>query len=310
MHCLYVFNGEMSSAESRKINSFTLRKIAMGLESPRQVMVLNSIDAISHLLFPFKLKTLISIVCTKGELSVSLDLVEHTLTPSTIMAVRPGHMLNGYRASEDFEGFLIMAPLSSLNHSLPSFSRLLSCFLYFRDHPVIDITSAELDVQQHLFAALLSKQKETKSPYYDNVLDSLYQSILYETLSLYTSHMKRNVSIDSKLRRKEELFYRFLLLVEAQYQKERSVIYYAEKLNITPKHLSAVAKETSGHTAGEWIDSYVILEAKMLLHNSELSIQEISSRLNFANQSFFGKYFKHHLGMSPRAYRRTAIPEI
>ena len=299
----------MIDSNVKSVNSFTSRKIAMGLEGPRQVMVLNSIEAISHLTFPFKLKTLISIVCIKGELIVSVDLVEHKLTPSTLMVVRPGHTLTGYRASEDFRGYLIMAPLHTINHSLPSFSRLLSCFLYFRDRPVINISPSELEIQQHLLAAVIQKQKEAKTPFFDNVLDSMYQSILYETLSLYTSHMDRSQSnvIDSKLRRREDVFYRFLLLVEANFQIERSVNYYAEKLNITPKHLSAVAKETSGHTAGEWIDSYVVLEAKMLLNNSELSIQEISSRLNFANQSFFGKYFKHHTGMSPRSYRRLMI---
>ena len=299
----------MIDSNVKSVNSFTSRKIALGLEGPRQVMVLNSIEAISHLTFPFKLKTLISIVCIKGELMVSVDLVEHKLTPSTLMVVRPGHTLTGYRASEDFRGYLIMAPLHTINHSLPSFSRLMSCFLYFRDRPVINISPSELEIQQHLLAAVIQKQKEAKTPFFDNVLDSMYQSILYETLSLYTSHMDRSQSnvIDSKLRRREDVFYRFLLLVEANFQIERSVNYYAEKLNITPKHLSAVAKETSGHTAGEWIDSYVVLEAKMLLNNSELSIQEISSRLNFANQSFFGKYFKHHTGMSPRSYRRLMI---
>lgn len=70
-------------------NTFTIRKIAMGLESPRQVMVLNSIDAIAHLNFPLKLKTLISIVCIGGELTITVDLVEHTLTSSSIMVVRP-----------------------------------------------------------------------------------------------------------------------------------------------------------------------------------------------------------------------------
>ena len=290
-------------------NTFTTRKIAMGLESPRQVMVLNSIEAIAHLSFPLKLKTLISIVCISGELKVSVDLVEHTLKASTIMVVRPGHTLTGYNASEDFKGYLVLAPLSTINHSLPSFSRLMSCFMYFRDKPIISITPDELAIQQHLHAAIISKQAQSHSPYKDNVLEALYQSVLYETLSIYTSHMDKDNSVDGRLRRKEDVFYRFLLLVEECFIKERSVNYYAEKLNITPKHLSAVAKETSGHTAGEWIDSYVILEAKMLLQNSEMSIQEISSRLNFANQSFFGKYFKHHTGVSPKAFRSSNLAD-
>lgn len=301
----------MIDSSHKTINSFTSRKIAFGLEGPRQVMVLNSINAISHLSFPFKLKTLISIVCIRGELKVLVDVTEYTLTSSSIMALRPGHMLNGYKASDDFSGFLVMAPLTSLNHSLPSYSRLLSCFIYFRENPVIRITDAELEIQQHLHAAITRKQTEPRTPYYDNVLDSLYQSVLYETLSVYTAYMEREQKgVDARLRRKEEVFYNFLLMVEENFKTERSVNFYAEKLSITPKHLSAVAKETSGHTAGEWIDSYVILEAKMLLNNSELSVQEISSKLNFANQSFFGKYFKHHTGMSPRAYRSSMINEL
>ena len=79
--------------------------------------------------------------------------------------------------------------------------------------------------------------------------------------------------------------------------------FYAEKLFVTPKHLSAVLKEISGKTAGEWIDHRVILEAKLLLRTTGMNIQEISVALNFSNQSFFGKYFKHLTGLSPREYR-------
>ena len=84
----------------------------------------------------------------------------------------------------------------------------------------------------------------------------------------------------------------------------RSVSFYSNKMFLTAKHLSTVVKEVSGKTASEWIDSLVILEAKALLKSSELSIQEIADELHFANQSFFGKYFKHHTGMAPKEYRR------
>ena len=73
---------------------------------------------------------------------------------------------------------------------------------------------------------------------------------------------------------------------------------------MTPKYLSLLVKNVSNRTAGEWIDNYVVLEAKALLSSSTLSIQEISDRLNFANQSFFGKYFKQHVGISPTEYRK------
>ena len=96
---------------------------------------------------------------------------------------------------------------------------------------------------------------------------------------------------------------KFIQILEDNFMTERSVTFYADKLFVTPKHLSAVLKEISEKTAGEWIDLRVILEAKLLLRSTGLNIQEISTKLNFANQSFFGKYFKHLTGMSPRDYR-------
>ena len=83
----------------------------------------------------------------------------------------------------------------------------------------------------------------------------------------------------------------------------RSVGFYAGQLNLTPKYLTTIIRKTSGRTAVQWIDDYVVLEAKNLLKYSTMSIQEISYYLNFPNQSFFGKYFKNHTGMTPTAYR-------
>lgn len=84
---------------------------------------------------------------------------------------------------------------------------------------------------------------------------------------------------------------------------ERSVTFYAEQLCITPKYFSSLVKKLSGKSAAQWIDNYVILEAKNLLKYSDMSIQEIAYRLNFSTQSFFGKYFKHQTGLSPTQYR-------
>ncbi|WP_288736647.1 helix-turn-helix domain-containing protein, partial [uncultured Parabacteroides sp.] len=96
----------------------------------------------------------------------------------------------------------------------------------------------------------------------------------------------------------------FMQTVLENYKQERSVAFYADKLCVTAKYLSLISKEVSGQPAGNWIDEYVILEAKTLLKSSQMSIQEIADSLNFANQSFFGKYFKHHTGISPKEYRK------
>lgn len=92
--------------------------------------------------------------------------------------------------------------------------------------------------------------------------------------------------------------------IQKHYKTERSVNFYANKLFLTAKYLSKVVQENSGKTATNWIDDYVILEAKALLNSSKLTIQQISDELNFPSQSFFGKYFKRKVGMSPKEYRK------
>ncbi|MDR1763503.1 MAG: helix-turn-helix domain-containing protein [Dysgonamonadaceae bacterium] len=101
----------------------------------------------------------------------------------------------------------------------------------------------------------------------------------------------------------DELVGEFLQLAERHFKSERQVGFYAEKLCLTPEYLSQIIKTATGKSANEWIDDYVILEAKALLKSSKLSIQQIADELHFADQSVFGKYFKRMEGVSPKEYR-------
>jgi AraC-like DNA-binding protein len=103
--------------------------------------------------------------------------------------------------------------------------------------------------------------------------------------------------------KKDKLFDSFYRLILQHYKDSREVGFYAGKLCLTPKYLSSVIKKTTGKSAFEWINDYVILEAKSLLRTTNMTVQQISEELNFPNQSFFGKYFKRIVGVSPKEYR-------
>jgi AraC-like DNA-binding protein len=94
-------------------------------------------------------------------------------------------------------------------------------------------------------------------------------------------------------------------LLVKEFWRHRSVGFYADRLNVTPKYFSEVIKKQTGKTAGEWIDDAVLLEAKVLLQDIDLGIAQISDRLNFCDQSVFGKFFKTHTGISPIEYRKA-----
>ncbi|MCS3310663.1 helix-turn-helix domain-containing protein [Bacteroides sp. BFG-637] len=92
--------------------------------------------------------------------------------------------------------------------------------------------------------------------------------------------------------------------MQKSYTKERSISYYADVLCITPKYLSQVIHNISGRFASDWIIDFVILEAKALLKSRKYTVQQVADMLNFANQSFFGKYFKNKVGCSPSEYQK------
>ena len=66
-----------------------------------------------------------------------------------------------------------------------------------------------------------------------------------------------------------------------------------------------MVKETTGKSAANWIDDFVLMEAKNLLRYSGKNVQQVAYALNFTNQSSFGKFFKHLTGQSPTEYQKS-----
>ena len=104
--------------------------------------------------------------------------------------------------------------------------------------------------------------------------------------------------------RAEVICNRFMELLYEHYREERNVTFYASKLCVTPKYLSAIVKEYSGKTPYKWIEETVMDEICRLLRQTGESVKTIAYDLNFSNVSFFGKFVKRHVGMSPVQYRR------
>ncbi len=279
----------------------SLTKVIVDIKT-RGLSIFNRFKDVPELKTGHRLQSMLLVVCVSGEISATVDLRRLTMTGSSILVLRPGHAITGV-TGRDFEGFIIVGGMGKLASVLPTFARMIPLAILSSDNPVISVTPGELEAQQMLFE-LLRRRVGADLPYNEEAIDSLVESIFYDTLGLYTLHFNRRTFTPT---RREELMLKFSELLEQYFRTERSVRFYATRLCVTPKHLSAVVKEASGMTAGDWIDSKVILEAKMMLRNSDRTVQEISIDLNFPNQSFFGKYFKHHTGYSPREWRGKMV---
>ena len=206
--------------------------------------------------------------------------------------------------SSDFKA-IFFAVSKNLLETLPKISNVLSLFFYLKDYPCFNLTPQEQETVKEYHAFIRKRLKNKEALYRKEVVMGLMQGFFFELCNIFTNHAPANATTMKNKSRKEYIFERFYESLVESYQSERSVKFYADQLCLTPKHLSGVVKEVSGKTVGEWIDELVILEAKALLNSSSMNIQEIADRLNFANQSFFGKYFKHYTGMSPKEYRKS-----
>ena len=107
------------------------------------------------------------------------------------------------------------------------------------------------------------------------------------------------------LSRAAELTSDFLSLAEKECVRQRSIAWYADRLNVTPKHLANVVKQSTGRTVGSCLNEYTLLRAKTMLTTTTLNIQQISDALSFQNQSHFGTWFKRGTGKSPKYYRKN-----
>ena len=145
----------------------------------------------------------------------------------------------------------------------------------------------------------------TEPVYVRSISRCLMAAVVYQLIQMGRNRAKTDEPVTPGMARRNNYVRDFIKLVHQHHKRERSVAFYASKLFISSKYLSSLVREASGRSAAEWIDEYVILEAKNQLRFSGKNIQQIAYDLNFTNQSAFGKYFKHLTGMSPTEFQRS-----
>lgn len=257
---------------------------------------MKNISPIDH---PMRIGAAVFGLCTKGSIRIGLNMEEFIVQEKQLMLSLPDQIIQYIKGSEDVEGFFLVLSNEFMSQIIAHIPNTLPAFFYIKEHPVTTLNAEEIDLINEYHHTLCKKIQVINHPYRKEIIQSMLLAIFFEIYGM----LKNHTPIEVKKSRKEVLFSQFIRLLTLHHRKERSVGFYADQLCITSKYLSLLVKDVSNQTAGEWIDKYVILEAKTLLSSTTLSIQEVADQLNFSNQSFFGKYFKHHVGMSPRQYR-------
>ena len=243
--------------------------------------------------------------CHRGSLKAELNGREFSVERGDIFISPPNSILDIKEVSDDFACTAMCVSNHGLLSILQSHISVWNRAMYVSK--VLVLKMNEVDMKFYAkFTELVRlcldttfSERTSWKPYRREIVETLLKSALLAVSNLLLEDMSAADLNSSTV----ELFDRFLENLQQEDIKHRPVEYFARQLCITPKYLTTLIKRISGQSVSEWIDNYVILEAKTLLKYSTMSIQEIAYYLNFPNQSFFGSYFKRNTGMSPSQYK-------
>lgn len=255
--------------------------------------------------FPCRIDAMIISICTEGESTVVSNLHEYHLTKGSMFICGPKNIVQVKSASNFRADVLVVAP-DLLRETHFNIKNMMPLFFEFSGHPCLPLPDTDIRVLHNLIAQIESEvHVPTESRFTVEVISGLISVCISKIGDILCRYMELHPNPENeKCNRIDEYFKQFMRLLGEYYKQERSVSFYAHKMCITPKYLTTLIKQLSGKSVSEWIDDFVILEAKTLLKYSHMSIQEIAYYLHFSNQSFFGSYFKRNTGLSPSQYKQ------
>lgn len=263
-------------------------------------------QSLSH---PCRLDGYMLIYCINGHIRLNVNLNEYDLKDGMAFFNIPGNLLRVNELvntqGEGLHYFCVAMSKSFVNELKIDMNKLFTEGMSLLEHPSVVMDPKEKETAGK-YMELLGNLLESDMLYKREAIYSVMSSVFYMLSGIWArqaSDLRENASVATN--RSRMIFDQFIKLVSQNYARHRNVGFYADKLCLTPKYLSKLIKDTSGRSAPEWIDSYVVLEAKNLLKYSNAAIKEIVYTLNFPNQSVFYKFFKARTGQTPSEYRNS-----
>ena len=245
------------------------------------------------------------LVVKQGSLRLHINEKDITISKNDLLFYSHYHYINNIEPSPDFSGTVMIINARLASELIHSNVDMMKNLFYVGENPILHLSDESIDQCLRYFELIRFKWSKNNSNaiYNREIIHSIARAALYEWASVVNSHIPANNDTRT-LRQGERLFKNFIYELTNDKVKSRSVTDYANRLCVTPKYLSAVCKQVTGNTASAFINFYMVKDIKQLLKYSDKSIKEIAQNLGFPNLSFFGKYVKAHLGMSPSAYRK------
>ena len=267
-----------------------------------EIYFADNISSIPGLMKQFKVNFIAYVMVTAGKLTLDLNGITHQLDKNTSLFVDRKMVIDNVKHTEEFR-CIICAMSTDMGFAFFNKS-LLQSIIHIMSNPVIKLEQNEVDLMMKYYELLLFKMDHQEMNFGRETVRDIIRCFAYDLLSNINKHLDGD-NDGEMLRQGDRIYRRFMLLLAENTNVNRSVKSYADELCVSPKYLTSVCRRHSDYTASELIATSVVSRIKQLLLYSDLSIKEVAAEMGFDNLSFFGKYVKKHLGLSPNNYRKA-----
>lgn len=252
---------------------------------------------------PFLMNYVGLIVCEKGYFCFDVDKKKFTARAGETVFLSEGNNFSIGELSDDLRVSILFYHIDPIREILGS--SIVAMYLYttLTPEPCYVWTSGEESDLVRYIALLGRHRKSAQNPFDNHECKLLLLALTYRLCSIYS---RRIIEEKNVAGHKIDTFIKLIRLIEKYYMQERGVAFYADKLCLSPKYLSALSKSVCGYTVQELVFRAIIRKSIFWLKNTNKSVQEISDDLNFPNASFFGTFFKKQTGLAPSYYRISA----
>lgn len=237
--------------------------------------------------------------CRKGWAHATINLKDYEIVENTQVVLLPGTIIRINGCSSDFTASFFGFPKEMFMEACMRFEPIF--FRFIKEQPCYVLPQENTGAINGLIRATTAIYNDRENRFRNQIAKNHLQSFMLDIYDkCYRYFGKHKIEGGT---RQDEIFKSFVSLVHEHCASQREVSFYADKLCISTKYLTGICKAVTGDSAKKIIDDFAILEIKVLLQSTELTVQEIADRLVFPDQSYLGRYFKRHKGMSPKEYQ-------
>ena len=244
-------------------------------------------------------------LCSTGRAQVQIGDSKLLLKAGSALMYTPSSLVKIVDATPEIDGMWLEV---STDFLLPHLNKVMDVSQVFmvRFNPLVELEDSDsADLLRQMRAAEYAIGSDVVPDRYKISLEIIKCRVLVLVYEILDRFFRKNPERPLPRGLHNRVLQTFVVHLFRHYRESREVAFYARLQNMTPRYFSAVIKSMSGNTASAWINNLVVSQMRQMLDDPSLSVKEVAASFNFPSQSFFGKYFKLHTGLSPKDYRRT-----